>query len=203
MANHLKEYKIVLGVFALGVLNGVIEKQQIIDWADDIIRREEAPDFLIIELSLINTKSNSDIISLLNEYKEDSIPLISARVYLGMFYYQLLKGKLELPQAVNAIYHLVHTDFITSYEEGKIYTIEYENDSIGNGYFNITIDDVKANTLEFLSLYKEFKLDNVSDWESINSNVELKIELLEKKQKDYLKESQIETLVAKHWWKFW
>jgi hypothetical protein len=203
MANHLKEYRIVLEVFALGILNRVIEKQQIIDWADDIIKREEEPDYFIIELSLINTKSNSDILSLLNEYKEEPIQIISARAYLGMVYYQLLNGKLELQQVVNAIYHLVYTELITNYEEGRIYTIEYENDSIDNGYFNITLDEVKANAIDFLSIYKEFTMENVFDWERINSNIELKIESLVKEQEIKMKESQIEQANKKPWWKFW
>lgn len=203
MANHLKEYRIVLEVFALGILNRVIEKQQIIDWADDIIKREEELDYFIIELSLINTKSNSDILSLLNEYKEEPIQMISARAYLGMVYYQLLNGKLELQQVVNAIYHLVYTELITNYEEGRIYTIEYENDSIDNGYFNITLDEVKANAIDFLSIYKEFTMENVFDWEGINSNIELKIESLVKEQEIKMKESQIEQANKKPWWKFW
>jgi hypothetical protein len=203
MVSFPKKYKVVIEVFALGILNGVIEKQQIIDWADNIIRNENEPDFVILELSLINTKSNSDILSLLNEYREESIHIISARAYMAMVYHKLLNGQLELQQVVNAIYALVPSELISGYEERRIYTMEYENDSIDNGYFNITAEEVKTNAIEFLSLYKEFSMDNIPDWRKINTEVELKLVLLEKENEIKTKEFQIKHAPKTPWWKFW
>jgi hypothetical protein len=203
MVSFPEKYKVVIEVFALGILNGVIEKQQIIDWADDIIRNENEPDFFVLELSLINTKSNSDILSLLNEYREESIYIISARAYMAMVYHKLLNGQLELQQVVNAIYALVPSELISGYEEGRIYTMEYENDSIDNGYFNITAEEVKTNAIEFLSLYREFSMDNIPDWGKINTEVELKLVLLEKENEIKTKEFQIKHAPKTPWWKFW
>jgi hypothetical protein len=203
MVSFPEKYKVVIEVFALGILNGVIEKQQIIDWADNIIRNENEPDFFILELSLINTKSNSDILSLLNEYREESIYIISARAYMAMVYHKLLNGQLELQQVVNAIYALVPSELISGYEEGRIYTMEYENDSIDNGYFNITAEEVKTNAIEFLSLYREFSMDNIPDWGKINTEVELKLVLLEKENEIKTKEFQIKHAPKTPWWKFW
>jgi len=72
------------GYFRMGLVTGIVEKRELIEWADREIDRNPAPDDEIIELALCGSRPYSEIIWLLSSFVSEpdygfSLPLLLAR----------------------------------------------------------------------------------------------------------------------------
>ena len=81
-----KEDLIRLRFFSLALSNGLIDKSEVIKWADKILSETPNPDYAIIELSLLGNTNVKEIISTLNRYIGSNSHKTSARIVLGMLY---------------------------------------------------------------------------------------------------------------------
>lgn len=86
------EYSIILEVFRIGLINRLIDKREIVTWADKQILEENEPDYRIIELSLVGNKNEKDLLEMLYlQTLENS--LVSGRLIFGILYQKIIKKK--------------------------------------------------------------------------------------------------------------
>ena len=52
MTTNPRDFIELLEVFSIALTNGLIDKKEVIKWADNIITQDEKPDYFVIELSL-------------------------------------------------------------------------------------------------------------------------------------------------------
>jgi hypothetical protein len=76
--------KSAFGYFRMGLVTGMVEKRELIEWADREIVRCPEPDDEIIELALCGSRPHSEIIWLLSSFEGEldyglSLPLLLAR----------------------------------------------------------------------------------------------------------------------------
>lgn len=76
--------KSAFGYFRMGLVTGMVEKRELIEWADREIVRTPEPDDEIIELALCGSRPYSEIIWLLSSFVSEldyelSLPLLLAR----------------------------------------------------------------------------------------------------------------------------
>lgn len=109
-----KDYIELLEVFSIAVVNGIVDKQYIVKWADQIIYKDEEPHDLIIELSLCGHKNPSDIASIIGEFIGEQKPVVSGRVILGLLYHQFVSGQISLAKVVSNLTWIVLEDQLTS-----------------------------------------------------------------------------------------
>ena len=102
-----KDFIELLEVFSIALTNGLLDKNEVIKWADHIITNDNEPDIFIIELSLCGHKNINDIVSLLNEYIGQEKPQVSGRVILGFLYRQFLAGHITLRKVVGSVNWIV------------------------------------------------------------------------------------------------
>lgn len=75
-----------------GLASGLLTKEEVIDWADNIITRDEKPDIFFIDLALSSSKSKNDIIQYFNEFLNFEKPAVQRRPLLGLLYKQYKSG---------------------------------------------------------------------------------------------------------------
>ncbi len=76
--------KDILCYFRMGLVTGLIEKQEVIAWADRVILQSEIPDSDIIDLSLAGKLPYSQMVRMLTEFQGPadyhlSVPMLFAR----------------------------------------------------------------------------------------------------------------------------
>ncbi len=199
-----KDFIELLEVFSIGLTNGLLDKDEVIKWADSIITNDNEPDFFIIELSLCGHKSLNDVVSLLNEYIGQEKPQISGRVILGFMYRQYLTGKITLRKVVGAVNWIVWQANLSDEEKGFMYGLDEDYDCAEEGIYG-AVEAVEKETLRFLEIYKGFQIDNFKDWKFIDVTIDDKIKVLSeivKKENDEFLKNQNATTKRK-WWKLW
>jgi hypothetical protein len=195
-----KDYIELLAVFHIGLTNGIIDKSEIVNWADEIIQKDSEPDYFIIEVSLSGHKNDNELISLLNEYIGENKPAISGRVILGLLYTRLIKDKLPLDKIISVIYRIVRDGELNEKDEGFLYGLDEDYCLAEDGIIG-SIEEVKEKTIEILEIYKDLTIENFKNWNEINIEVNTKVNLLAEK-----KEIEIQKFFKeqnKSWWKFW
>lgn len=92
---NINDFAQLLEVFRAGLSQGLIEKQTIIKWADNIIQADDEPDIRLIELSLSGSQSIPDFQSQLTKIIGQADVTVSGRVLIGLIYVKYIKGELN------------------------------------------------------------------------------------------------------------
>jgi len=165
--------QLLLEVYRLGLALGLVSREEIITWADDIIKTTYEPDYFFIELSL--SHDINGLIEVLNKYVEQYKNPIYDRVILSLVYQR--KPIYDVTQVENIaafVGGLYSWGFLTNFENNTIFMFEdyymyYSND----------LTQLQVGLINFLAIYKEFTLENFRDWPGINEHV---LELLKEEE---------------------
>lgn len=199
-----KDFLELLEVFSIALANGVLDKYEVVKWADRIITKDSEPDLFIIELSLCEHKSLNDIVSLLNEFIGQEKAQVSGRVILGFIRQQYLARKITLKKVVGAINWIAWQVDLTDEEKSFMYGLDDYHDCSEEGIYG-TVEAVEKETLRFLEIYKDFQIDNFKEWKLIDSTIDEKIkvlsEIVKKENEEFIKNQNI--LTKRKWWKIW
>jgi hypothetical protein len=160
-----QDVPLLLEVFRDGLTCGLISKDEIVAWADCVIKNESEPDYFFIELSLSpDANSVAEIIDQYVSWSKTPIPL---RVAFGLIYQKLIDDIIDLETAINFTERTPFHEILTSFEYGSIYQFEdYEM------FYPPDTGELKEDVVKFLSLYKDFNLTNYDQWAEINRHVE-------------------------------
>ncbi|MCR6642650.1 MAG: hypothetical protein NVV82_27610 [Sporocytophaga sp.] len=119
------EYSIILEVFRIGLINRLIDKREIVTWADKQILEENEPDYRIIELSLVGNKNEKDLLEMLySQTLENS--LVSGRLIFGILYQKIIKKEIPLKQAIQSIYWIRWNSSLSEKEIELLYGLDDE-----------------------------------------------------------------------------
>jgi hypothetical protein len=161
-----KNLRPLLTVFYNGLTNNIISSEQVIAWADNIIITESEVDVFFIEVSL-----GHDLNGVLTAIS--AIPVsnscLSARALSGILYALLLNEIITVDKAFVVMDNSVFLDKLTVAESNSFSELEYT-------YFMYDeFDYVAAREamLVFLSCYKNFTLQNYSEWAKINTDINI------------------------------
>lgn len=183
-----------------GLASGLLTKEEVIDWADNIITRDEKPDIFFIDLALSSSKSKNDIIQYFNEFLNFEKRAVQGRPLLGLLYKQYISGQLNLEQTVRILFGLKFEVVFTGTEESFIYSIDNEFD-LAQDNIHGSIDNVRKKNELFLEIYKDYSIDNFEQWPDLDKNVEVE----RQRQNELYQMLQAAQQVKndKPWWKFW
>ncbi len=182
-----------ISIYKTCLEKGLIDKQEVIAWADSIVVEEEEPDYFFIELSLV--KNRNEAISILSQYFVETNDVVFTRFMFGLVYQELNKDHTCLDKAVSILFSILYSSEISDAEKKAIYIIDHEYD-----YRETGLEPLILLTLRFLEAYKDFTLENIAEWENISLKIDRDMEALLAKQKEqYLKYEA----AIKPWYKFW
>ena len=176
------DFHLLFDVFRFGLTYDLISTKEITAWADGIIINETEPDYFFIEVSLSNNKNT--LLEILGNYPADAENPVQIRVALGLIYKKLVDGIITADNAIRIMYTTDPYERLTPYEWGWIYELDDYRDSYlnKNSYFVVELDNPTKDTLRYLSIYKDFRLDNFGEWEVINKQVDAAIISLSAKE---------------------
>lgn len=172
-----EEFTPLLEVFRICLVNTILDKQQVIVWADKRIEQEAEPTYFLIELSLCGRSNVNDMVSILNNCVGENKPQVAGRAVLGYLYQGYITNRLSLQKVVRTIYWLaLHGDFMQE-EQSFMYGLDDEYELAAEGVHG-TIAEVESQTLRFLIQYKDFHLENWQQWNEINNSIPDKVQAL-------------------------
>lgn len=171
-----EETTALLEVFRICLLNSILDKKQVIAWADKQIEQAAEPSYFIIKLALSGSKNINDTISILSNVVGENKPQVAGRVVFGYLYQQYIANTLSLQQVATTIYWLgLHGEF--SEEEYHLMgSIDMEYDLAVDGYGSIS--EAENQIVRFTALYKDFNLKNAQQWPEINNTIPEAIQAL-------------------------
>ena len=186
-----------------GLASGLLTKEEVIDWADKVITKDEQPDIFFIDLALSSSKSKNDIIHYFSDYLNFENPIIQGRPLLGLLYRQYKTGQINLNQSISKLSRLKNEAIFTDKEESYINSIDYYYELAEDKIYG-TLEDVEIELNKFLSFYKDYSIDSFEKWQELELTVENEIDKDIEMQQE--RDRVLQTAIVaeeKHWWKFW
>jgi hypothetical protein len=192
-----------LHLIRAGLSSGLLTKEEVVDWADKIIMKDEQPDIFFIDLALSSSKSINDVSHYFNDYLNFENPTIQGRPLLGLLYKQFSSKQLTLEQTVGKLFRLKFEAIFTEREEGYIYSIDNNFDCAKHNIYG-TIESVYAEVEKFLNFYKYYSLDSFEQWQGLDLKVESKLDedVNFREEQERIGQTILQK-VDKPWWKFW
>lgn len=157
----------LLEVFRLGLHTGVLERQIVVEWADQLVMQEDTPNYFLIELALSGRKNSNDFIRILDEHIEKNKPEASKRVILGLLLHRYKTGQITLQKAVQAIDWLAININYSEEEHSFMAGVDDDYNLVNEGICG-TFSEIETFLLQFLGVYQEFNLENRQDWQKLN-----------------------------------
>jgi hypothetical protein len=165
-------FQLLLNVFYSGLINGIISKGEVTEWADETIKKENEPDYFFIEISLCH--DTGDLVDVINNHLVSPINPIPTRVLFGIAYQKLITAKIDIKK-VYALFDsaLYKYQLLSSFERGWLYQLD-------DDYYDLTVaapdqkdqQPVHNDTIKFLHDYAAFNLQNYNQWHEINLEIE-------------------------------
>jgi len=170
----IKDHESLLKVFVILLDYHAIKKDLVTAWADSILICEEESEYAFIELS---TSTNvHETIQILDSNSANADTEIASRALLGILHYMLLNEKVTLKTVFQIATHLSYEERLTSDEQFVLYHYdEYIELNLNESYE--TLRHFKTNFLDFLGIYKDFRLDNDESWSAINEKIKQDLEI--------------------------
>lgn len=197
-----KDITTTLHLIRAGLASGLLTKDEVIDWADKIVSKDESPDIFFIDLVMSSSKNVNGVILYISDYLNFENPVVPGRPLLGLLFKQFYSGQISLEQAISRLFRLKSEAIFSEREEDYIYSLENDFDSAKHGFYG-SLEVLQQDFEKFLSFYEGYTIDNHDEWINLDKVVELKLEMdrrlqLHEREK-YRAEVREET---KPWWKF-
>ena len=142
------------GDFQISLEAGVIDREEIVQWADGLLA-EGAYDDDIAEISLASSKSNKDLEALLARIAGPEPQWDGLRRMLGRMHYSLLENPDRLPDFTHYLERLwIRNDYRLPSDLGFIAGIEDDYLLARDGMFG-TIEEVRLELIKNLSRFTE------------------------------------------------
>ncbi|MDP9078460.1 MAG: hypothetical protein M3O71_13590 [Bacteroidota bacterium] len=168
------DFSLLLEVFREGLLRGLISREEVVAWADEIIKAEDEPDYFFIEISLAGNTNN--LLEILGEYVVPSDSMIPPRVIFGLVCQKFTDKTINIEKAVDVLNNIISDSNITPFERGRIYSIDDHWDYMIYSGKNLGDVVLTNTTMKFVSYYRRFTLNNYNSWGGINQQVEKYLE---------------------------
>ncbi|MBB6129723.1 hypothetical protein [Mucilaginibacter lappiensis] len=160
---------LLLNVFGNGLKLDLVSKNQVVQWADSVISRDDDPDYFFIELSL--AKNANELLSIINNRIVLSLDENSCRVLLGLLSHMFSNELTDIQKAVSIIDKINMEACLSSMEQESLWNVYYEFDR----RFEL-IDNTDAELREIITKalihYHDFTIYNVEDWPDINLSID-------------------------------
>jgi hypothetical protein len=157
----------LLGVFRIGLVNGLWDNQQVVAWADAQVLAEDAPSELVLDLALSGHRSRNDLVETLDTYLGGPLPSVSAQVTLGLLHQHHTAGVLPLERIVRTMDWLQWHGNLSPAEASSLAGVEDEYELAVAGIRGPIAPAVRAideQVRRVLSYYAPLNFDNQAAW---------------------------------------
>ena len=173
----------LLGVFRIGLVNGLWDNQQVVAWADACVLAEDAPSEPVLDLALSAHRSRNDLVETLDGYIGDPLPAVSARVVLGLLHAQYTAGVLPLARVVRTMDWLQWHGNLSEAEATHLAGVEdeYYVAVAGNrGPLVLALHAIDEYVRKALSYYAPLTFDNQVEWSGLVPEIVAQVQAVQR-----------------------
>lgn len=146
------------------------DKQKVVAWADACVLAEDIPSELVLDLALSAHRSRNDMVQTLDAYIGEPLPILSARVILGLLHQQYVARVLPLERVVRTMDWLQWHGNLSAAEASELAGVEDEYDlSVAGvrGPIAPAVRFIDEHVRRALSYYAPLTFDNQAEWSSL------------------------------------
>jgi effector-binding domain-containing protein len=166
MTNPTKNTNDFISVLKVFVSHGLLDKLEIINWADKEIAKSDNPDDYFIELSLIGTKTTNQITDLLSDFIEKTGTITTGRAIIGLTWDKIKSKAIDYKKGMEVIYSVQGQFPFRDIEKNYI---SHADDGLDLAIRKIwgEKDEIEKKIEKFLECYGGFTFDNVDNWDQL------------------------------------
>lgn len=171
----------LLGVFRIGLVNGLWDNQKVVAWADACVLAEDAPSEPVLDLALSGHRSRNDLVEALDGYLGDPLPAVSARVVLGLLHEQYTAGVLPLARVVRTMDWLQWHGNLSETEANCLAGVddEYDLAVVGiHGPLAPAVHAIDEQVRTVLSCYAPLSFNNQAEWSGLVPEIVTRVQAM-------------------------
>ncbi|RYU80752.1 translin family protein [Hymenobacter persicinus] len=198
------EYAEVINILAEGLRLGLFTKQQVTQWADSFILRDEQPDIFFIELAL--SPNDDEALTVLTEAVGSMSAETTPRPLFGAIYGQVLRQEKSIVEAALSLSPFTWEGELLTKREFDVVNDLYYTADLADAVGESDLAVLEKNTLEFLAPYQNYTIENYAHWNELDQEINLKLAPPSLSDDVIQKAATLQgpaTPVRKHWWQFW
>ncbi|HBK88529.1 MAG: hypothetical protein U0289_06180 [Cyclobacteriaceae bacterium] len=175
MTNPTRNKSEFISVLREFLSHGLLDKGEVVRWADKEIAAADQPDDYLIGLSLTGTKTTNEVIDLLGSFMEETRSLSTGRAIIGLTWGLIKTKAVDYKKGMEVIY-AANLQFPLGDIESKFI---YQADSgLDLAVQNIWGEqgELEKEIAGFLGCYEGFSFDNADDWDRLAMEVDNKLD---------------------------
>jgi hypothetical protein len=173
----------LLGVFRIGLVNGLWDNQKVVAWADNQVLTEDTPSELVLDLALSGHRSRNELVETLDMYLGDQLPSVSAQVILGLLHQHYRAGVLPLEHIVRTMDWLQWHGNLLHAEASALAGVEDEYDLAVAGIRGPIAPAMRAideHVRRVLSYYIPLTFDNQAEWSGLGLVITAQVQAIDR-----------------------
>jgi hypothetical protein len=180
MTKPTKDIKDFFSAIRVLLTHGLLDKHEIITWADNEILKTDQPDDYLIDLSLMGSKTKNEIYEFVDKLAQYSKTLTAGRALVGLIADKINDRLIDYKKGFEILY-CVQRDFnLTELEKNYINHSDDELELAINQVWGDK-DEVQDRLKAFLKCYDGFTLDNADSWGELSNEINFKLAHWDKK----------------------
>ena len=166
MTNPTKNTNDFISALKVFISHGLLDKVEIINWADKEIAKADNPDDYLIELSLIGTKTTNQITDLISDFIDETRSITTGRAIIGLTWDKIKSKVIDYKKGLEVIYSIQGQFPFTDIEKNYI---SHADDGLDLAIQKIwgDKDEIEKEIKSFLECYDGFSFDNVDNWDRL------------------------------------
>lgn len=153
--NQHPGYKEAFGYFRMGLVTGLVNKQELIDWADQEIVNNPVAEAEIIELSLSGQRPYSEIIWLLSQFEHGSIYQTSINLILARAALLLEQTSGRASDIIVGLRLLIEEEWLPKDLKSQLQALKHQEQQARQGVVipAVLVDELR----KFLAPYRQYQ----------------------------------------------
>ncbi|MFM7851843.1 MAG: hypothetical protein ACKO96_07965 [Flammeovirgaceae bacterium] len=175
MTNPTKNTNDFMSALKVFVSHGLLDKVEIINWADKEIVKADNPDDYLIELSLIGTKTTNQITDLISDFIDETRSITTGRAIIGLTWDKIKSKVINYKIKSKVINYKKGLEVIHSIQ-GQFPFTDIEKNYISHADDGLDLaiqkiwgdkDEIEKEIRNFLECYDGFSFDKVANWDRL------------------------------------
>ena len=182
MTNPTKNKNDFISALKVFVSHGLLDKLEIIHWADKEVEMANNPDDYLIELSLIGKKTTNQITDLLSDFIDEARSITTGRAIIGLTRDKIRSKAIDYKKGLEVIYSVLGQ---FPFRDIETHYISHADDGLDLAIQKIwgDKDELEKEIKSFLECYDGFSFDNVDIWDRLAIETNDKLDTWDKEFK--------------------
>lgn len=173
-----------------GLSRGLLDKAEVIAWADKIVQKESEPDLFFIDLSMSGSGKLQNLLQVFNEYFNYEDGKIEGRPLIGLIGKKYYQGSMSMADVVRSLCYLKSETSLNPMEISAIYSIDVNYEAAEYSSYG-SLPKVKEEIDWFLSVYEDYTIDKFERWNEVDARVDIILDKEKQRLERLMRQNEI------------